>query len=143
MNEFVLDKQLAADCHVLGELDAGLLLLLNNALVPWFILVPVTEASELYQLDEELQRRVWQEITCLSEFVHDSFAVEKLNVAAIGNKVRQLHIHIVGRHSDDYCWPEVVWGAEGRADYSPEQVRGIVSSLEDAYRGRFTAAPAP
>jgi diadenosine tetraphosphate (Ap4A) HIT family hydrolase len=143
VNDFVLDQQLAEDCHVLGELDAGLLLLLNNALVPWFILVPVTEASELYQLDEELQRRVWHEISRLSEFVQDSFAVEKLNVAAIGNKVRQLHIHIVGRHPGDYCWPEVVWGAEGRVDYSPEQVRDIVSSLEDAYRGRFTAAPTP
>lgn len=142
MSDFVLDSQLAADCHVLGELDAGLLLLLNNALVPWFILVPMTEVSELYQLDEDLQRSVWQEITCLSEFVQASFAVEKLNVAAIGNKVRQLHIHIVGRHSDDYCWPGVVWGAEGRADYSPEQVRNIVSQLEDGYRGRFRVNPA-
>jgi diadenosine tetraphosphate (Ap4A) HIT family hydrolase len=143
VNDFVLDPQLAADCHVLGELDAGLLLLLNNALLPWFILVPMTEASELYQLDEDLQRKVWKEITSLSEFVHASFAVEKLNVAAIGNKVRQLHIHIVGRHSNDYCWPGVVWGAEGRVDYSPEQVRGIVSSFEDGYRGRFAATRAP
>lgn len=137
MNDFVLDPQLAADCHVLGELDAGLLLLLDNALVPWFILVPRTEATELYQLDEEMQGIVWRDINALSEFVHTQFEVVKLNVAAIGNKVPQMHIHVVGRHPDDYCWPDVVWGAEGRADYSDERVRVIVSALEADYPGRF------
>jgi diadenosine tetraphosphate (Ap4A) HIT family hydrolase len=137
VNDFTLDPQLAADCHVLGELDAGLLLLLNNALVPWFILVPRTQSSELYQLEDDLRQLVWQEINILSAFVHAEFKVEKLNVAAIGNKVQQLHIHVVGRNPNDFCWPGVVWGAEGRADYDQEQVRAIETLFLERYPGRF------
>lgn len=137
MDDFVLDAQLQADCHILGELDAGLLLLLNNALVPWFILVPRTEATELYQLDTELQQKVWQEIDVLSRFVQAEFKVQKINVAAIGNIVRQLHIHVVGRRQDDYCWPGVVWGAEGKVDYVQEQVQVITTLFKESYPGIF------
>jgi diadenosine tetraphosphate (Ap4A) HIT family hydrolase len=137
MDDFVLDARLQADCHILGELDAGLLLLLNNALVPWFILVPRTEASELYQLDTELQQKVWREIDVLSRFVQAEFNVQKMNVAAIGNIVRQLHIHVVGRKPDDYCWPGVVWGAEGKVDYDQEQVQVITTLFKESYPGSF------
>jgi len=137
MDDFVLDARLQADCHILGELDAGLLLLLNNALVPWFILVPRTEATELYQLDSELQQKVWQEIDVLSRFVQAEFKVQKMNVAAIGNIVRQLHIHVVGRRQDDYCWPGVVWGAEGKVDYDQEQVQAITTLFKESYPGIF------
>jgi diadenosine tetraphosphate (Ap4A) HIT family hydrolase len=141
MNEFELDRRLQADCHVLGEVDAGLLLLFNNALLPWFILVPRTQATELYQLDSDQQLRLWQEVNRLSKFIDSEFEVEKLNVAAIGNMVSQLHVHVVGRHSNDYCWPGVVWGAEGREDYRQEQLGSILTALENDYPGRFVANP--
>jgi len=137
MNDYILDARLQADCHILGELEAGLLLLLNNALVPWFILVPRTQVTELYQLDAGLQQKVWQEVNVLSRFVQTEFSAQKMNVAAIGNIVRQLHIHVVGRKPDDYCWPGVVWGAEGGVEYDQEQVQAITTLFRQSYPGSF------
>ena len=125
MTDFHLDAQLEKDCFVLGELRLSLLLLLNNALLPWFILVPRTEATELHELDTHVQATLWQEINTLSKVIKDAYAVEKLNIAAIGNKVRQLHVHVIGRNSTDFCWPDVVWGQQQRRAYHPDEVETI------------------
>jgi len=130
VNPFVLDKQLAADCHLLGKLDRSQLLLLNNALLPWFILVPEVEVTEFYQLDMDMQMHVLGEINHLSAFVKQHFKVDKLNLATIGNKVQQLHIHIIGRSKTDFCWPEVVWGREQREDYLPQEVEAIRNAIK-------------
>ncbi len=61
----------------------------------------------------------------VGSFVRAEFPVDKLNIAAIGNVVRQLHVHVVGRHAGDYCWPGVVWGTEPPARYTDAQVEGI------------------
>ncbi len=134
---FELDARLASDCLILGELDCSLLLLMNNALVPWFILVPVTQATEIYQLPEEHQLQLLKEIDLLSDFINSEFSIEKLNVAAIGNIVKQLHVHIVGRHPSDYCWPGVVWGAEQSEPYSDAEIKRIKESLETRLKGRI------
>ncbi|MEN8213460.1 MAG: HIT family protein [Pseudomonadota bacterium] len=126
---FELDARLASDCLPMGELDCSRLLLMNNALLPWFILVPVTQATELYQMPQARQLQLLAEINLLSDYINSEFAVEKLNVAAIGNIVRQLHVHIVGRHSSDYCWPGVVWGAPQTEPYSDREVQRIKASL--------------
>ena len=104
MKNFQLDPQLQKDCIVLGELERSLLLLMNNALLPWFILVPKTDKTELYELADDVQAGVWAEINAVSKFVKDEFCIDKLNVAAIGNVVQQLHIHVIGRQHEDYCW---------------------------------------
>ena len=103
-----LDSRLARDCIVLGRLDISQLLLMNNALVPWFILVPVTTETEIVDLSAQDQARLLQEINLLSGFIKENFNITKLNTAAIGNVVSQLHIHVVGRDPADYCWPDVV-----------------------------------
>ncbi len=130
VNGFELDARLAGDCLILGELDCSLLLLMNNSLVPWFILVPVTKATEIYQMQKEQQLQLLKEIDLLSDFINSEFAIEKLNVAAIGNIVRQLHVHIVGRHSSDYCWPGVVWGSQQSESYSDAEIKRIKASLK-------------
>jgi len=130
VNGFELDARLAGDCLILGELDCSLLLLMNNSLVPWFILVPVTKATEIYQMQKEQQLQMLKEIDLLSDFINSEFAIEKLNVAAIGNIVRQLHVHIVGRHSSDYCWPGVVWGSQQSESYSDAEIKRIKASLK-------------
>ncbi len=127
---FELDARLAGDCLILGKLDCSLLLLMNNALVPWFILVPVTQATEIYQLPGEQQLQLLQEINLLSDYINNAFSIEKLNVAAIGNIVKQLHVHIVGRHSSDYCWPGVVWGSQQSEPYSDMEIERIKASLK-------------
>jgi len=125
MNSFSLDPQLKKDCFILSEGTDSLLLLLNNSLLPWFILVPKTDKTEWYQLEPSLQAAMQQQINALSAYICQEYQVDKLNVASIGNIVSQLHIHVVGRYKDDYCWTGVVWGAEGKKKYKAAEVAVI------------------
>jgi len=129
MNSFTLDPRLATDCIVLGEMRLSLLLLLKNALVPWFILVPRRDQTEIFELNREDQEALLEEINLLSGFVKELSGVEKLNVAAIGNVVKQLHVHVIGRNSQDFCWPNVVWGRPEKTSYSDEEIKAIRESL--------------
>jgi len=129
MEDFVIHAQLEKDCFVLGELEFSTLLLMNNSLVPWFILVPRTAAKELFELRDDTLAILLAEIRTISKFIKENFKVSKLNVAAIGNVVSQLHVHIVGRDPSDYCWPGVVWGAKERENYSEGRVREIKALL--------------
>lgn len=129
MKEFKLDPLLARDCIVLGELNNDSLLLMNNSLVPWFILVPKVLETEFIDLPEAKQADLLQEINLVSAFLRNNFDITKLNIATIGNVVSQLHIHIVGRDSKDYCWPNVVWGVKERRPYSDEQINQIINQL--------------
>ena len=126
---FRLDERLAQDCFELGRLGLSRVLLMNNAGVPWFILVPETACTELHQLPESERQRLHAEIQALSEFVNSHYSPDKLNVAAIGNIVRQLHVHVVGRHEDDYCWPGVVWGTTAPKTYPQAQVDALRNTL--------------
>lgn len=141
MPEFTLDPQLKADCHVLGMLDDHYLLLLDNALLPWFILVPKTSATEIFELDATQQTELLASISALSQFVKTTFPVEKLNVASIGNKVKQLHVHVIGRNPSDFCWPDVVWGRTERESYTSKAVAKIVTTLSATLTGRFKTLP--
>lgn len=107
-----IHPRLLEDCHVLGQLELCSVLLHRNSSVPWFILVPdvAAELIELHQLDPEARRRLDAELDLVAKFTTARFDVAKLNVAAIGNIVPQLHVHIIGRRPDDPCWPGVVWG---------------------------------
>jgi diadenosine tetraphosphate (Ap4A) HIT family hydrolase len=127
MNEFQINERLRADCVVLAKLDLSHLLLMNNSLVPWFILVPETEAVELYDLSREDHARLTDEIRLVSRFVESEFEVEKLNVAAIGNIVRQMHIHVIGRRTDDFAWPGPVWGRPEKEAYLEGEIARLVS----------------
>lgn len=133
MNTIALDPRLQNDCFVLGKLEVSHLLLMNNRLFPWLILVPETPAVELYELDSGTQRALWSEINRLSGLITTCFTVDKLNVAAIGNVVSQLHVHVIGRHVGDRCWPGVVWGSGQSSPYEPDErdrvIRLIVESL--------------
>ncbi|MEA3303638.1 MAG: HIT family protein [Pseudomonadota bacterium] len=138
---FELDARLAGDCLILGKLDCSLLLLMNNALVPWFILVPVTQATEIYQMQKEQQMQLREEINLLSSFIYSEFSIEKLNVAAIGNIVKQLHVHVIGRSSTDFCWPGVVWGTDQSEPYSDAEIACIRRSLQSRLKGRIKLQP--
>ena len=129
MKSFQLDAKLQEDCIVLGEMQHSLLLLMDNALLPWFILVPRTDKTELYELADEVQAGVLAEVNAVSKFIKDEFCVDKLNVAAIGNVVQQLHIHIIGRQHEDYCWPGVVWGRPEKELYKKESIDHIMAKL--------------
>ena len=108
---FALHPQLARDCHRLGRFELGLLLLMNDAQYPWFILVPQRpQLREIYQLDETGQALLLRESTALSRALMAAFRGDKLNIAALGNMVPQLHLHHIVRYEGDAAWPAPVWG---------------------------------
>lgn len=126
---FQLDQKLEADCHLLGMHGATRLLLNRNALYPWFILVPETDEIELYKLIRSQQQDVFELINRLSHFIKTHFSTDKLNIATIGNVVSQLHIHVIGRHQTDPCWPGVVWGSDKSKPYSQQAIKEIQAKL--------------
>jgi len=128
---FVLNTQLETDCFNLGTIDDCSLLLHKNALVPWFILVPHTNELELYKLDTELQSSVQNTTNKLANFTESHFATDKLNIATIGNVVPQLHIHVIGRFINDFCWPAPVWGQPAFEKYKDKELLIIKQALKD------------
>ncbi|MFV1983779.1 MAG: HIT domain-containing protein [Thiohalomonadales bacterium] len=137
MTDFTLDPRLANDCFVLGELNSNLILLMNNSLLPWFILVPQTSEIEIIDLTASEQIKLQNSINVLGTFIKKYFTVSKLNIAAIGNIVNQLHIHIVGREPSDYCWPNVVWGTSERKSYTELNVDKITIALKEQLGTKF------
>ncbi|TNF39086.1 MAG: HIT domain-containing protein [Gammaproteobacteria bacterium] len=128
MNTFKLHPQLQNDCHMLGKLELSRVLLMNNALVPWLILVPETDITEFHRLGQMQQLQLLSEINLVSGFIENNFSISKLNTATIGNIVRQMHIHIIGRHEHDFCWPGVVWGRSEKQAYDTPQLEQIRTS---------------
>jgi diadenosine tetraphosphate (Ap4A) HIT family hydrolase len=105
-------------------------LLHRNAAVAWFILVPETEEQDLLSLPAALREAVMEECSRIAAFVREHFRCPKINFAAIGNVVPQLHLHVVGRRATDPCWPRPIWGNLDRAvAYAPETLTGVIRSL--------------
>ena len=121
---FSLHPRLAAGGFDLGQIGGCRLLLKNNALFPWFLLVPEVEAGieDLHQLDPMHYDQVMAALRSVSEFVSHHFHPEKLNVACIGNQVRQMHVHIVGRSAADPAWPGTVWAFDGKQPYTEQEI---------------------
>lgn len=110
---FVLHPQLAADTLPVGELPFCHVLLMNNAHFPWLILVPQrAHLRELFDLSPEEYTLVMQEIRMVSEKLATHTQAHKINIAALGNMVPQLHIHIIARFENDAAWPAPVWNSK-------------------------------
>ena len=127
---FKLDERLNNDCFTLAETPHSLWLLLNNSHFPWFIIVPKTDIEELYLLPLALQLELQKQSSLMSEFVTTHFSCDKLNVAAIGNIVKQMHLHIIARTETDPCWPGIVWGTEFKKEYDIKEVLEIQKNLK-------------
>jgi diadenosine tetraphosphate (Ap4A) HIT family hydrolase len=97
--------------------------------------VPETDVAEICDLPIAQQHLLLQETTAVANFVRQAFVTDKLNVAAIGNIVRQLHVHIVGRRTGDYCWPGVVWGTVPPERYTDEQLAQIRTNVARNLKG--------
>jgi diadenosine tetraphosphate (Ap4A) HIT family hydrolase len=128
---FKLHKQLEADTLLVGDLALNRVLLMNDRQFPWLILVPkIANATELYHLDEAQTQRFWQESRLVSEVLVDYFNAEKLNVAALGNMVPQLHVHHVVRFRHDLAWPGPIWGKFPALPYADEQINILLKALK-------------
>lgn len=118
-----LHPQLAKDCITLGRWPLCHLLLMNDCQFPWFILVPArTEIREIFELQAGDRRQLLDESCLLSEFLMEAYAGDKLNVAALGNQVPQLHLHHIVRYATDTAWPAPVWGKQPAEMYSSEAI---------------------
>ncbi|MCD5988081.1 HIT domain-containing protein [Pseudomonas phytophila] len=127
---FALDSRLQEDTLVIGDFPLCRLLLSNDSNYPWFILVPRRpDISEVFQLDARDQLQLWQETTLLSEQLKDLFNADKLNVAALGNVVSQLHMHVIVRRRSDIAWPAPVWGKHPATPYTAQEFSLVKDQL--------------
>jgi diadenosine tetraphosphate (Ap4A) HIT family hydrolase len=131
---FTLHPQLAADTFEVGQLACCRLLLMNDRRFPWLILVPAREGlCELFDLSGTDYTQTMAEVRDVSERLRAHAKAEKINVAALGNRVPQLHIHIIARYTTDAAWPNPVWSASGSAEpYEKEEGDSVVRALAAA-----------
>ncbi len=130
---FSLHPQLDKDCIELGNFDLCRLLLMNDSNYPWFILVPEREDKrELFELDDDDLQLYMKESNFLAQILKHYFYADKINIAALGNVVPQLHIHHIARYEDDLSWPAPVWGAQPAVAYSEEQLNKVMDVINKA-----------
>ena len=135
-----LHPQLANDCLLLGKFTLSHLLLMRDANYPWCILVPDREGiAEIYQLSEADQQQLLRESSQLSLAMEAAFSPDKLNIAALGNVVPQLHIHHIARYRTDASWPAPVWGRVAVKPYSEGELVSVVQSLKSELVSGFIA----
>lgn len=128
---FVLNSRLAADTFLVGDLKISRLLLMNDANYFWFILVPrKADLVELTDLSFEEQIEVLREINLVAKILKTDFAAEKLNIAALGNVVKQLHIHVIGRFENDAAFPKPVWGATPAKAYEEKAAQELINKVK-------------
>lgn len=141
---FALHPRLAADCHPLGALTVCDLLLMNDARFPWCVLVPrVADARELHALPHDVAHSVFDEITQVTAALERACKPLKMNVAALGNQVSQLHIHIIARNSADAAWPAPVWGVGQAVPYTDAQLGSLRAALQRELATALQSAATP
>lgn len=130
MTGFTLDPRLQNDSFPIGPLGLCQLLLMNDKRWPWLILVPkranIAEIHELTPLDQTM---LSFETSMVAEAMKLATVCEKINIGALGNIVRQLHVHIIARNSGDEAWPGPVWGHGIREPYTKQEADQLISEL--------------
>jgi len=127
---FALHPRLREDCFTVTDLPLCRLLLMNDASYPWFILVPRREGiREIFELAEADQQQLMRESSRLSEVMAAHFNADKINIAALGNMVEQLHIHHIVRFRDDAAWPAPVWGHAPARPYGRERAEELIRNF--------------
>ena len=120
--DFELDSRLDADCLYLSDWPLCRVLRMNDRAYPWLVLVPRRAGvREIIDLETADQQALLGEIARASWVLRKALKPEKLNVAALGNVVPQLHVHVIARFVDDPAWPRPIWGAQPLARFSPDE----------------------
>lgn len=130
---FELHPQLQADTVILGRFELSIALLHTDSNYPWVILVPQrNNVKEIHHLSEKDRQLLMRESCRLAEVMNDLFNPVKMNVAALGNVVPQLHLHHVARFTTDAAWPKPIWGAVEAKPYSEAALKTLVERLRNA-----------
>jgi diadenosine tetraphosphate (Ap4A) HIT family hydrolase len=128
--DWLLHPQLARDTVPIGDLALTRILLANDANYPWLILVPRRPGlTEIIDLQENEQAQLFGEIATAARVLKSITECEKINIAALGNVVAQLHVHVIARRHSDAAWPKPVWGVAPPAAYDPNVRNGFVGAL--------------
>jgi len=132
---FQLHPRLQQDSILIGQFKLSELRLINDSQYPWFVLVPKRpDINEIYQLSEIDQHQLQQESSLLTQTLDQLFVADKMNIAAIGNIVPQLHIHHIVRFKTDIAWPAPVWGKFDAVPYNKEQAEEIINRIKEAFK---------
>jgi len=131
---FVIDSQLKQTSYPLTSLDVCDLRLVDDQRWPWLLIIPrIPHAVELIDITPDLRAQVWLEIDHVGRVMRDQFSPHKLNIAALGNQVRQLHVHCIARFPEDEAWPNPVWGVGDSVPYDSELLNSRLNGLRDAF----------
>lgn len=129
---FFLDPKLESDTFFVADLKISRVLLMNNSNYTWLILVPREHgAVELTDLDFEIQNEILREINLVCKILQKKFSPHKINIGALGNVVRQLHIHVIARFENDPAFPKPVWG-EASKPYENDDAQSLISEINNA-----------
>lgn len=141
MTNFHLDPRLADDCLPLGRFALSRLLLMNDATYPWLILVPERAgASEIFDLDAADRVALAGETALVAGLLKALCAADKINVAALGNIVAQLHVHVIARFVTDPAWPAPIWGRAPAQPYAHDEAASLLARVTAALDA-LAAAP--
>lgn len=128
---FILNSRLQADTFFIADLKISRLLLMNDSNYPWLILVPrMVDLIELTDLSFEDQIEVLREINLVGKILQENFGAEKLNIAALGNVVSQLHIHVIVRKKNDATFPKPVWGNSVAKPYAEQDAQDLIKKIK-------------
>jgi diadenosine tetraphosphate (Ap4A) HIT family hydrolase len=131
---FALDERLAKDALLVGDMRLSRVLLMNDARWPWLILVPRREgAVELTDLDADDRALLIEEAASVARFLKTHTGALKINLGALGNAVRQLHLHVVARNVDDPAWPRPVWGHGAATPYRRAEAQALIAAARRGF----------
>jgi len=134
MSEFILNERLEADTHEVCELENCSVRLLDDARWSWLVLVPrIAGAVEWHDLSKGQRIMIDDEVARTSKALKAMTACEKINIATIGNMVRQMHIHVIARNEGDANWPGPVWGFGEREPYDVDSAKNFIESFKSAF----------
>ena len=130
MNDWSLHRQLEQETISIGDLPLSRVLVIKDANYPWLLLVPRRAgAVEIIDLNEVEQGQLMTEINRVARALQDAVQPDKLNIAALGNAVPQLHVHIIARRTTDAAWPRPVWGVVPPIAHDPQEIEQFIAAL--------------
>lgn len=133
MKVFVLDQRIEAEALAIGALALSEALLLNDARFPWIILVPRRAGrTEIFDLNAADRAQLGEETAAVAFALKQATGCTKINIGALGNIVRQLHVHVVARREGDAAWPGPVWGFGARTPYVDDEGSAFAARLRAA-----------
>jgi diadenosine tetraphosphate (Ap4A) HIT family hydrolase len=130
MDNWSLNRQLEQDTINIGDLPLSRVLVVNDANYPWLMLVPRRpDAKDLIDLNEVEQGQLMTEINRVARALQNITKPDKLNIAALGNMVPQLHVHVIARRTSDPAWPRPVWGVVPPLAHDPQEIEHFIRAL--------------